>query len=445
MKLTFSYKHIWTIAYPIIIANIAQNIVNITDTAFLGRVGVLELAASAIAGVFYFVFFMMGFGFATGTQIIIAKKFGENKESETGLYFTNTIYFLLLLSIALILSIIFIAPYFLNKGIESYEIFIRCKEYLDYRAYGLIFSFINVTIGAFFIGMGKTKIISWSFIFLAIINIVLDYILIFGKFGFSPMGIKGAAIASVIAEFSATIFLIFYMFKFVDIKRYQLFKFVKPSKAIIVDLFNISTPVMLQLIISIGAWFTFFMLVEKMGETSLAVSNIVRSIYIVLMIPIWGFAASVNTLTSNLIGQGKYNEVFPLILKAILACGFFELILAFFTAVFPELWIYIYTNEAYLITETKSVLYVISSVLLLLSTAFILFNGVLGTSKTLIALIVETITIFFYLSTVYVLVYIFDSALELVWASEFIYAIILGLGSYLYLKYGKWKPKTSIS
>lgn len=70
----FTKKEIWRVAYPILISLVVQNLINITDTAFLGRVGEIELGASALAGVYYMSVYMIGFGFSTGAQILMARR-----------------------------------------------------------------------------------------------------------------------------------------------------------------------------------------------------------------------------------------------------------------------------------------------------------------------------------------------------------------------------------
>ena len=75
----FTKKEIWRVAYPILISLVVQNLINITDTAFLGRVGEIELGASALAGVYYMSVYMIGFGFSTGAQILMARRNGEGR------------------------------------------------------------------------------------------------------------------------------------------------------------------------------------------------------------------------------------------------------------------------------------------------------------------------------------------------------------------------------
>ena len=82
MQTKYTYKQIWLIAYPILISLLMEQLIGMTDTAFLGRVGEVELGASAIAGVFYMVIFMVAFGFSIGAQILIARRNGEQQYKE---------------------------------------------------------------------------------------------------------------------------------------------------------------------------------------------------------------------------------------------------------------------------------------------------------------------------------------------------------------------------
>ena len=93
MKTKYTNKQIWMIAYPILISLLMEQMIGMTDTAFLGRVGEVELGASAIAGVFYMVIFMAAFGFSIGTQILIARRNGEKQYREIGDLFYQGIYF----------------------------------------------------------------------------------------------------------------------------------------------------------------------------------------------------------------------------------------------------------------------------------------------------------------------------------------------------------------
>lgn len=77
MHTKYTNREIWKVAYPILISLLMEQLIGMTDTAFMGRVGEVELGASAIAGVYYLAIFMLGFGFSIGSQILIARRNGE--------------------------------------------------------------------------------------------------------------------------------------------------------------------------------------------------------------------------------------------------------------------------------------------------------------------------------------------------------------------------------
>jgi len=214
-----STKNILKITYPIVLTLVAQNIINVTDTAFLGRVSEIALGASAIAGVFYFAVYMVGFGFSQGVQILIGRRNGEGNFNQIGPIFNNGLIFNLLLSTLIFLATVLWAPQLMKFLVSSEKIYVAALEYLDWRIYGYFFVFLTVVFRALYVGITDTRILTTSSIITAVVNILFDYVLIFGKFGFPELGIAGAAIASVIAEAAALVYLIFHTFAFTNIKK----------------------------------------------------------------------------------------------------------------------------------------------------------------------------------------------------------------------------------
>ncbi len=433
-----SYRQIWQISYPIILGSIAQNIINVTDTAFLGRVGEIALGAGAIGGVFYISGVMLVWGAGIGTQIMVARRDGEKAFNEIGRTVEHALYFLLPLSLILFTVMSVFSRDVLGMIIHSDEIYEATAAFINYRAYGIFFAAFNVMFRAFYVGTGKTKVITWSTMVMALVNVVLDYGLIFGRLGLPEMGIAGAALASVIAEGTATLFFIVFTFKRVPLNKYGLFKFVKPEMALYMRLIKLSLPVMFQNFLSLASWLTFFLFVEKLGEKPLAVSNIIRSFYMVMMIPMWGFSAATNTLVSNLIGQGRSDEVWSLTLKVLRMSFTLVLTMVIIGYLFPGPALRIYTNDMGLIDASLPVLYVVNFAALLLSVAFIFFSAVSGTGKTNITFLIELGVIILYLITAYILADRLKSNVAVVWTVEYLYAILLGTFSLIYLRSGRW-------
>lgn len=434
------YKKIWAISAPIMLSLLAQNIVSITDTAFLGRVGEIELGASAIAGLYYFCFYMIGFGFGTGLQIIVSRRKGEKKKSSIGLAVDNGIYFLFLLAVFLIFVSLFFAPDFFRFSISSPKILQQSIVFLDYRIWGLFFAFCNIVFRSFFVGITNTKYLTYNAVIMAVSNIILDYGLIFGNLGLPEMGLKGAAIASVISEAIAAVFFVIIVIKNKRFEMYNLFTFKRPEWKIIYSILDISFYIMLQFFISLGAWFTFFLIIEKTGERSLAISNVIRSIYMLLMIPVWGYCSAVSSMVSSKIGEGKSNEVIDVIKRVTIMSVFTTSILVLIVAFFPAFSLSIYTSDISFIKDGIASLYVILGATLVFSATMISFNAVSGTANTNISLFIEIITIIIYLISAYLLAYYIGKP-EVIWCSEYIYYIFTGGFSILYLWKGNWRNK----
>lgn len=435
---SISYKNIWQIAYPIILGSIAQNIINVTDTAFLGRVGVSSLGAAAIGGLYYIVIFMLGFGFAIGTQIVVARRYGEGKLTETGHTMEQASYFMMPLALVMFVVMRFCSSFFLESFIQSEAVLAETETFVRYRSFGLLFSFFNLLFRAFYIGIARTQVITWSTIVLAIVNVFLDYVLIFGNLGFPELGIAGAAIASVIAEASAGVFFVVYTLIRIPIKKYHLFTFHGFRNKLFGRIFRISSPIMIQHFLSIASWLAFFLLVEKMGELPLAVSNIIRSFYIVLMIPIWGFSSATNTLVSYVIGARRAAEVPAVIFKNVVLTFMAVTVFVLISISIPGLILRIYTDDPVLISSSRPVLYVISLAAMMLSIAFITFSGVSGTGNTQVSLVIEILTIAVYLVFTYLMVNVWEVSIKVIWTTEYIYAFTLGFLSLLYLWKGRW-------
>jgi len=438
MSSNISYKNIWKVALPIIISGVAQNVVTVTDTMFLGRLGNIELGAAGNAGILYFLLVLSGMGFTTGAQIIIGRRNGEENYSQIGKVFDHCIYFIVPLSLLLFVFVKLFSADLLESITQSKSILTASIAFLSYRIYGLFFAFILGTFIAFYVGTTKTKILIYVTLIMMLVNVFLDYSLIFGNLGFPKMGIKGAALASVISEICALFFLILYTLKKIDLNKYGLFKFSRFDLEILKRISKVGGPMMLQNFLSISSWFIFFVIIEKIGERELAISHIIRSIYMVLMIPLFGFSSATNTLVSNLIGQGNNHLVLTLVKRVTflsLACTSIALL---FNIFLPTQIIGFYTADTSLIEETIKTLNVISGTMFSFAIAFIFFNGVSGTGNTQTALLIEFITISIYLVATYYIAIVLQSSLSIVWCSEFIYFSLLGILSFGYLKWGNW-------
>jgi len=437
----YSNRHIVKISTPILLSLLAQNIIQVIDTAFLGRVGEVELGASALAGIIYIALYTLGFGFSMGAQILIGRRNGEKNYDKIGDIVIQGAVFLLIPAILLIPLLRYGAVHWVPAMFESADVAGAVTEYLEWRIFGIVFAFVNLMFRAFYIGTARTRVLTTNAVVMAVTNVIFDYGLIFGNLGMPEMGMGGAAIASVIAEFSSTVFLLLYTRKTVDLEKYG-FKKIRFQWPVIKKVLDISIFMMVQYLFSIATWMLFFVFIENyMGERPLAVTNIVRSFYTILTIPSHALGAVASTLVSNTIGADKRKEVASLVRRiTFISLGIMVCVIAIVSA-FPRTMIHIYTDDPSLINDTVLPLYVLISSLPIYSVGSVLFNAVSGTGNTRTALKFEIITLFFYLSYMWFVIIHMGCSVAVAWTTEHVYWLFLATLSFIYLRSGKWKER----
>lgn len=438
-----SYRSIWTISFPIIFSLLAQNITGVVNTMFLSGVGIVELDASAIGSLYYFVLFMLGFGFTTGTQILISRRNGERNYRKIGALMENCWYFLLLGSILLIVASTTLTPRLLKGILSTDRVLEATVQFIDYRIYGLFFAYMVASFRAFHVGTTRSGLLMYSGVIMAGVNVFLDYVLIFGNWGFPELGLKGAAIASIIAEFSAMIFLLAYNFTARNRIRYGLYRFRKPDFKVLGEVLSISIYVMVLYFISVGSSLAFFFIVEQTGERNLAASNIVRSIYGVAMLPIWAYTSTVSSLVSNAIGAAKIHCVIPTIRRVCMLGMLTSLGISLVLVALGRYILIPYTlSDSTLIDFTLPSLYMVAISNIIFGGSSIIFNGINGTGKTNVSLMIELLALAFYLATAFWFVQWFPQTIALAWSADIIYWVIIAILSIAYLRWGGWKRST---
>ena len=437
MKTSISTKEIWRIAVPIMIGNLAQTLITFTDTAFLGHLGVVALGSSMMAGMYYFVFTTMAMGLAIGIQIIIARRFGAKEYNKIGSIFQHGAASILIFGLLLFAIMRIFSGSLLDFIIESDGIYTGAMEYIGFRQFGIVFVCFNYLFRSLYTGLSNTKVITFSTVIMAAVNIILDYCMIFGKFGFPEMGISGAALASLIAEVTATTFFLVYTYIKLGKSEYDLFKPHGYDKELAGNIVRIATPTMFQKLFSFTTWFIFFILVEKMGEEAIGISSIARSVYMILFIPVFGFLATSNTLTSRIIGAGHADEVMATLFKIIFNCILCCIPLILVCVFFPTAVMSIYTDDMTLANAAIPSIFVICGAIIFQALGAVSFEAVSGTGKTNAALWLEFGILLLYIGYIWMLTNI-TTHVEWVWTCEYIYGGLLAIVSILYIKYANW-------
>ncbi|MEO6758360.1 MAG: MATE family efflux transporter, partial [Saprospiraceae bacterium] len=336
MKLELSYRQIWNISIPIMLGSAAQNVIALSDAVLLYHRGEVEFAAIGFVGVFYITIAAIGYSFSRGGQIIIARRMGEGRPEAVGHAFHTMLLFELALAALMWGFMHFATPWFFQLFLNhSPEVYRDALDYIHYRSYGIFFSYAGVAIISLYTGIARTTFILIDTVVLAIVNLALNYGLIFGKFGLPEMGIGGSGLASSIAEGIAFTVFVIYMIFDQKLRPLRVFSLPEIDWKLTRQQLNISLPVVAHAAVGQGSWLFFFGMVENLGERSLAISNLARTVYLLLSIPLWGFSSGVNTLVSNLIGQGRKDEVLTAAWKTGQFCWLVTMVLAIPILFFP--------------------------------------------------------------------------------------------------------------
>ena len=441
LQVTVTSKQILSISLPIALAIMVPQVNFVINNIFLGLLSTQALAIAGITGVYYLIFGVMGQGLNNGLQALISRRAGENRIDEIGIIFSQGVIISLFLSTIAIAFTYFIAPYLFYQLLHDRNIADTVIEFLKIRIWGIPFLFIYQMRNALLVGTNQSKFLIIGTATEAIVNIFFDYSLIFGHFGFAKMGLLGAAYASIIAEMMG-LFIIYLVIHYQKISaRFDLFQKFTIKWDYIKLIFVQSSPIMAQYMISIISWEFFYILIEHRGEQSLAVSNAMRNIFGFFGSFTWAFAATSNTMVSNIIGQNMQEKVIPLIVKIMKWSLGFAVAVYILLNIFARPFLSIYGQGEGFMQEGIPVLRVVSIALLLMSMATVWLNTVTGTGQSKINLAIEFFAIIIYIAYCYITIEYLQYPITIGWLCEIIYWICLLIPSYLYIKSNRWVGK----
>ena len=439
--LDLRYKTILTVALPLMVSSFIQAVVLLTDTAFLSRYSTLSFDAAGNAGLIYVTMFMALIGMGDGAQILIARRIGQKNIDAIGRIFGTSIIVHLLLAGILFIFLQLAIPSMLQSYSKYQDLALAQIDFISIRSFALFFAMISLPIQAFFFATGKTWIVLISALITASSNIILDYVLIFGKIGLPEMGLEGAALASTLADGLGMLFLIVFLIFSKMRKEYALFSHFSFNIVSFKELIKIGSPIMFQGLIALSTWTIFFTWIEQMGKFELTVSQNIRSIYFLAFIPIWGFSATTKTYISQYIGKNDFQSL-KIIQKRIqfLTMLFLSVIIIGATF-FPSSLISMINPAEEYVEKSAEILRFISISTLIFGFGSVYFQTINGSGNTMITFTIEVISVIIYLISAYILIKVLKSDIYWIWSVEYIYFGTMGLLSIGYLRFFDWKKK----
>lgn len=440
LKVGTGYRQILAIALPVTMALIVPQLNFITNNIFIGQLGVKALGNAGITGVFYLILSVMGNGFNNGLQSLISRSAGSGDMGAISTYFSQGLRIVAQFAIGAILFTWFVAPLCLQPFIAE-ENLSAITGFLKIRVLGLPFLFAFQLCNAFLVGTLNSRYLMIGTIIEAGLNILLDYLLIFGHWGFPALGFNGAAWASAIAEVLGLFTVLGVIYGLKLKKRFTLFTSFRFAKTFNRELLRVSMPLVLQYFISLVTWLIFFLMIEPYGDVDKAISNVMRNVFGFIGIFAWAFASTSNTMVANLIGQGLQHKVIPTInriaLLSICATTCMALLLNFFPGAFFSL----FGEDKSFIDRAVPVMRMVSIALLGMSICTTWLNGLTGTGKTKMNLLTEIVGISLYIIYTIIVMKVYRAPIAIAWTNELVYWSSMFTIAFLYMRSGRWKKE----
>jgi multidrug resistance protein, MATE family len=438
LKVQVTNRQILSIALPITLAILIPQVNMLTNNIFLGRLSNDALGNAGITGVFYLIFAVAGNGLNNAMQSVFSKYAGSGDSNLFKTILTQGIRICLQFALLCILFTWLIAP-FIMKAVAEPAAYPEEMSFLRIRILGLPFLYLFQMGNAFLVASLNSRYLMIGFIVEALVNILFDYLLIFGKAGFPQMGFNGAAVASVIAEFVGMVVVFIVLMKTGLKSKYGLLENFTYNKKTSKEIFTLSVPLVLQYIISVTTWLIFFLLIESKGHMAKSISNVMRNVFGLVGVFVWAFASTSNAMVSNLVGQQRQDKVIEAIIKitywSLGLCSIMCLLLN----IFPETFFRVFGQDETFVRAGIPVVRMVSIGLMFMSIANIWLNGVTGTGKTTMNLFIEIVAITLYLVYTWIFMKVHYISLAMAWSNELVYWLTIFAFAYWFLKSGRWK------
>lgn len=442
LKVEINNRQILSIALPITLAILIPQINMLTNSIFLGHLGTDALGNAGITGVFYLIFAVAGHGFNNALQTVFSKYAGSGQPDLFKIIFSQGIRIALQFALVGIAFTWLIAPIIMKEVADPMH-YDTEMNFLKIRILGLPFLYVFQLGNAFLVASLNSRYLMIAFLFETLVNVLLDYLLIFGNWGFPEMGFNGAAVASVLAELTGMLVVIGVL-RFTGLqKKYALPGNLRFDKTFNKEIIKVSLPLVAQYMISVTTWLVFFLLIEGRGTEAKAISNVMRNVFGIAGVFVWAFASTTSSMVSNLMGQQREQEVIQLTKRITLWSIGLCFVMVSILNLFPALFFNLFGQSTNFIEQGIPVIRVVSLGLLLMSIANVWLNAVTGTGKTKVNLMIEVVAISLYLIYTYYFMKVNYISLSVAWSNEFIYWSSVFIMSAFYMYSKKWQKKNT--
>ena len=439
------YREVLVIALPLILSTATWSIQHFVDRMFLTWYSPETIAAAMPAGMLNFSIISIFMGTAGYVSTFVAQYYGAERYHRIGPAIWQGIYISLFGGLVLLGAIPLAEPAFRFIGhspeIQKHEIIYFQILCLGGGAY-----IGSYALSGFFSGRGKTWPVMWVNAATTAVNLVLDYALIFGKWGFPELGIIGAAIATVVAGVFSLLVFFALLFSTAHDRLYHTKKGWRLEKDLLVRLLRFGFPSGVQFFLEISAFTVFVLLVGRLGTASLAATNIAFNINTLAFMPMIGCGIAISVMVGQYLGSGKSDIAQTAVYSGFHLTFVYMASIAAAYVLLPDLFVAPFAHQAD--PQRFAEIYGYSVVLLRFVAIYCLFDtmniifcsAIKGAGDTRYVMFMTTIlSIFVLFIPVYLAVEIMEYGMMVAWVFATAYVISLGVAFYLRFLGGKWR------
>ena len=376
-KYTQEFSYNIKLSVPVILGMLGHTFVQLADNIMVGQLGTAELAAVSLGNSFVFIAMSLGIGFSTAITPLVAEADGAGNKENAKSSLKHGLVLCTVLGLSLFGVILLAKPimYIMKQPVEVVEL---ALPYLDLVAFSLVPLIIFQAFKQFSEGLSQTKYPMYATVVANIINILLNYLLIFGNFGFPELGIVGAAIGTLVSRFFMVLYLWFILKTKEKFKYYVTgFNFAKIEKTVIRKIIELGFPSSLQMFFEVAIFTSAIWLSGVLGKNAQAANQIALNLSSMTFMFGMGLGVAAMIRVGNQKGLTNFKNLRRIALSIFLLTFILEIFFAILFLVgrhwFPSLYLDIddLTNFA----DNSEVL-VMAAELLLVAAFFQISDGI---------------------------------------------------------------------
>lgn len=303
------YKRVLNLAFPVILSQAGQIMVQLVDNAMVGHLGAEPLAGVSFANSVFFMLFVLGTGMSLGLTPLVGEMYSVSNYRKSAAYLQNSILFYGLMGIGIFLMAMIVRPFMWYMG-QTPEVVAQAVPYFTYVAISVIPFMVFASFKQFLEGIGNTKVAMAIIITSNVVNIIFNWLLIYGHFGFPEMGAAGAGLSTLISRILTPILIIWYFYKRDGFYRYfTLFKKENFSWQTIRSLVRVGSPIALQMFMEGSAFALTGIMMGWVGTVEMAGNQVASVISNLAFMIILGIGSAVTICVSHAYGQRNWLEI----------------------------------------------------------------------------------------------------------------------------------------